>query len=121
MRGKKHTSATRRKISEACKGEKSPHWKGGVRNKNRIIRRDVEYTLWRESVFSRDNFTCQMPGCDQRGGNLEANHIKKFADYPSLRTALSNGITLCTSCHTKTKWKEQFWEPLFTRIVKPNL
>jgi hypothetical protein len=117
MIGKKHSLESRRKISLSNRGEKSVHWKGGLRSKNRLIRVSFEYKLWRYNVFSRDNFTCQMPGCGIRGGPLEANHIKKFSEFPQLRFEERNGITLCKTCHNKTKWKEKGFENLFTEII----
>ena len=64
-----------------------------------IIRNSGDYSNWRNSVFERDEYTCQY--CGQIGGKLNAHHIKKFADYPELRLDLENGITLCASCHRK--------------------
>lgn len=64
------------------------------------IRRLREYKIWRQSVFERDNFTCIW--CGQRGGKLEADHIKPFALFPELRLAIDNGRTLCKECHKKT-------------------
>ena len=63
-------------------------------------RKTLEYRLWREAVFARDNFTCIW--CFQRGGKLQADHIKPFALYPELRFALDNGRTLCEDCHKTT-------------------
>jgi len=98
--GKPQSEETRRKQSLSLKGSKSYLWKGGITNENRAIRSSVDYKLWREKVFKRDNYTCQ--DCNERGVHLQADHIKQFAFYPELRFKLSNGRTLCKSCHKKT-------------------
>jgi hypothetical protein len=67
------------------------------------IRNSVEYKQWRNAVFERDNYTCQH--CGQKGGKLNAHHIKPFSDYPHLRLEVNNGITLCTECHKKAHKK----------------
>lgn len=91
---------SRRKMSEARKGDKWYTWKGGITPINRAIRNQVEYKLWREAVFKRDNFTCVF--CKVRGNTLNADHIKPFAYYPELRFAIDNGRTLCVTCHKTT-------------------
>jgi len=97
---RKLTIEQRKRQSERLKGSKSHFWRGGITQKNDLIRESLEYKIWRESIFERDNFTCQI--CKIRGCNLEADHIKSFAYFPELRFELSNGRTLCKSCHKKT-------------------
>ncbi|KKR46075.1 MAG: HNH endonuclease domain protein [Parcubacteria group bacterium GW2011_GWB1_40_14] len=95
-----HSLETRKKMSESKKGGKAPFWRGGITPINHIIRQSLEYRLWREAVFARDNYICQK--CGQLGGNLEADHIKRFSEYPELRFAIDNGQTLCKACHKTT-------------------
>lgn len=105
-KGSKRTAAQRAYISQQTKkrvtliGEKHPNWKGGISGEIMRIRKGSEIKLWRNFVFERDNFTCQHCG-DNKGGNLQAHHIKSFADYPELRFEVSNGLTLCKPCHDK--------------------
>lgn len=99
--GQKQSAEERKKKSIALKGEKSSFWRGGVSKINRTERENimggVDYRLWREAVFSRDNFTCQKYG--ERGGRLIAHHINNFFDFPELRLAIDNGITLSEKAH----------------------
>lgn len=95
--GRKSSIETRQKLSELHFGEKNQMWKGGVTPINKKIRFSLKYKLWRESVFERDNYTCQI--CGERGGILHSHHIKQFAYYPELRFEVNNGITLCKKCH----------------------
>lgn len=89
-------------------GEKSWIWKGGVTPEHTKIRRSKKYREWRVSVFERDCYKCVQCGTawnEQKGNesNIQADHIKEFHKYPELRFTLSNGRTLCKSCHYKTE------------------
>ena len=94
------------------------------------IRNLEEYKIWRNKIFKRDNYLCQKCGI-KASGQLEAHHIKHFAEILSeflreynqfspiedketlIRLALSwkpfweidNGQTLCKDCHNITKSK----------------
>lgn len=120
QRGRKHTELTKKKIGNAHRGLKCNFWKGGITPIHKLVRTKVEYKAWRLSVYERDNFTCQMPGCGIRGGRLEVHHIKEFSKYPRLIFEIANGITLCEKCHKKIKSREKQFESLFTEIIKPK-
>mgnify|MGYP001490949361 CR=1 FL=1 len=103
--GTKRSLKTRKRISEAQRGNKGNNWKGGITPFHIKIRMSFEYKLWRTAVFERDNYTCIW--CCTRNGNgkrviLNADHIKPFALFPELRFAIDNGRTLCESCHKTT-------------------
>lgn len=108
LKYKKWSLESRQRLSDAqkgkkrpwCSGDKSNLWKGGKTKESLKIRTSLEYRLWRNSVFIRDNYTCVW--CGVRGGKLNADHIKPFCDYPEIRLALDNGRTLCEDCHRKT-------------------
>jgi len=103
-------------ITRINSGSKHWNWRGGITTESEKVRKSIEYRLWRESVFARDNWTCQK--CLKGNKHLRAHHINNFADYPELRTAISNGITFDKKCHNlfhkiygkKNNTKEQLKE-----------
>lgn len=111
----KHTEETKQKIREskvgrvASKDTVEKMRVGTIRRYDRVGRKeykryvhvtDSKYVEWRSSVFTRDNWTCQM--CRSSGCYLEAHHIKSWAEYPALRYELTNGMALCKECHALT-------------------
>ncbi len=114
MRGKKHTEETKRKMSIASRGKiisfeirkkiseakkgKNYNWKGGTsRTEDKKIRHSIEYKIWLEAIFNRDNYTCQKYGV--KGCNLVGHHILNFSSHPELRFNMENGITLSKKAH----------------------
>lgn len=80
-------------------GKDNPRYNSNITDKERIVgRKYYEYYEWREAVFKRDSYTCQVCG-DSTGGNLNAHHLESYNNNPKLRTKLSNGATTCDKCH----------------------
>lgn len=101
--GRKRPEEYRRRFSKIMKATLEKKNGRVDRKKNDLIhkiRHSIEMKLCRESVFIRDGFACVWCG-DNKGGNLEADHIQEFARYPKLRFAIDNGRTLCKDCHRK--------------------
>jgi hypothetical protein len=104
-------------------GKNNPNWKGGITPENDKIRKTIEYRLWRKACMIRDNFTDRITG--EKGGRLVVHHINNFADFPELRTALENGITLSEKTHKafhkeygcKNNTKEQL-DDFLKKIIK---
>lgn len=86
--------------SSAKRGAESNFWRGGRTDEAKLAKSSAEYRQWREAVFRRDWYTCQI--CGEYGGKLHADHIKRFSAFPELRFEVSNGRTLCVACHKQT-------------------
>ena len=108
----------RKKITERFRtnikyGKEHPAWRGGMKI-GLAIRTSKQNVRWREAVFKRDNYTCQL--CRIRGVYIEADHIKPLSiivrenNITSMDDArkcellwnIDNGRTLCKECHSKT-------------------
>lgn len=99
-RGHKQSKELRKKLNELASkrcGSKHYNWKGGINPINDTIRKSSEIKLWKKACLERDNFICQKYGT--KGGILRVHHINNFADFPELRTTISNGITLSEKAH----------------------
>ena len=96
-KGKSWSIESRMNFSKKQKGKNSNNWKGGITPINKTIRKSLDFNLWRKAVFARDNYTDQKTGI--KGGKLHPHHIQNFAQYPELRFAIDNGITLSEKSH----------------------
>jgi hypothetical protein len=79
-------------------GASNGNWKGGPRGEDYLARRNFR-SMMQESVFERDDYTCQL--CGIRGVDLQVDHIQSWADYVELRFSIDNCRTLCAKCHYK--------------------
>ncbi len=104
-KGKVASIETRQKQREAKLGIRgADHWnykgaKGTMRH--RLMQQD-EYKQWRKAVFERDNYRCVLCGKSGSETYLQADHIKSWANHEESRYDVSNGRTLCISCHENT-------------------
>jgi len=95
------TEKSRELQSKARRGKHlasdNPNWRGGIPfhdpDRNRF-----QAKVWVKAVKTRDGWKCVECASTER---LHAHHIKRWRDYPDLRYDVSNGITLCYSCHER--------------------
>lgn len=93
LRGRNCPECHRRKF---C-GENNPRWNSDLTTEDRETGRNYpDYKEWRESVFQRDNYTCQVTG---KKGRLVVHHIYSYDKYKELRLELDNGITVLEEVH----------------------
>jgi hypothetical protein len=98
------------KTCPSIAGANNPAWKGGTASEYELIKGSREYKLWRKAVYARDFYTCQSCGAkpDRKAGiKIHAHHILSFAEFPHKRTDISNGVTLCESCHWKAHGRKE--------------
>ena len=97
-KGKEMSPEYCRRVSEAMyaipgairRGPDNTSWKGGVWKR---------FAEWRQAVLDRDSSTCRLCGEQPTGRRLHTHHIKFKRTHPKLEHDVSNGITLCSSCH----------------------
>lgn len=86
-------------IGDSRKGSLNANYRPDLTDAQRASRRDNAKTVaWRKQVYERDGFACVRCG-DAAGGNLNAHHIQGYSSNVALRWEVSNGATLCTTCH----------------------
>jgi hypothetical protein len=87
-----------KELARSRNGINSPHYKLELTDEDRIERRFLlENKIWRNSVFEKDNYICQI--CYYKGAGLNAHHLDGYNWCKERRFDKTNGITLCKKCH----------------------
>lgn len=76
---------------------------------------DPAYKAARAAVRRRDGFRCRMCGATN---SLVCHHIRRWADAPTLRYAVSNLVTLCRTDHARVTGKEAAYAPLLLALLR---
>jgi 5-methylcytosine-specific restriction endonuclease McrA len=97
--GEKRRGTRIPRLSLAKRGDRNAAWKGGKTPYNKIYHGTVAWQVWRQGVFERDNYTCQL--CGKIGGLLHPHHIELVSEHPEKVFDIDNGKTLCVPCHKK--------------------
>ena len=78
---------------------------------------DPQYVKWRRDVKKRDGHQCQWAGCKKKRG-LNIHHIRRWAEFPTLRFVIGNGITLCYEHHKAIQGQEDNYAIMFLKILQ---
>lgn len=82
-------------------GSNNPAWKDNKTDEERINGRAYpEYNNFIKRVLARDNYTCQCCGDKNNKHDIEVHHLDGYDWCFDKRTDDTNGITLCSSCHS---------------------
>jgi nucleoside-diphosphate-sugar epimerase len=82
------------------KGSKSHNKKPNPQeHEHKKIRQSSRYKKWRESVLAKEGSFCKFCGSKE---DINVDHIRPFASFPSLRFNVDNGRVLCEECHKNT-------------------
>lgn len=105
----------RRTISESLvgkfAGESNGNWNGGTSFDpycNKFNR------AFKESIRKRDDYTCQLCGCEQKlgGQRLDVHHVHYDREncYPDV-------VALCRSCNSAVNSNRDYWEQYFEDLL----
>lgn len=81
-------------------GEDNYLWNPNKTEEERLLGRNYpEYREFIAKVLHRDNYTCQCCKKTSNEAKLNVHHLDGYNWCFSLRTDVTNGITLCANCH----------------------
>ena len=87
------------------------NWKGGITPQPYCKKFNNKF---KEAVRERDDYTCQLCGCEQEdnGRRLSVHHIHydKENCYPDV-------IALCNACNVKVNVNREYWEKYFEDLL----
>lgn len=83
-------------------GENNSNYNPLLTQEERECKRNyIEYAEFIKRVLYRDNFTCKCCGAtrENSGSSMQVHHLDGYNWCKEKRTDVTNGITLCETCH----------------------
>lgn len=97
-------------------GPKSGKWNPVLTPEERLNGRSYQATKldkWREAVFKRDNYTCQI--CGEKSKYFNAHHLDGWHWAVDKRFDVDNGVTLCGDKFNKDESCHKAFHDMFGR------
>ena len=103
-------------LVDKCIGENNGNWQGGLSGGKYCYKFNNKF---KEDVRERDDYTCQLCGCEQLLGGraLDVHHIHYDREncYPDV-------VALCRSCNISVNGDRDYWEDYFeTHLIVRGL
>lgn len=95
-KGIRQSEETKKKISKSKLG--STPWNKGIAPQSK---QGLQFKEWSKKVKERDRYICQSCNKSVKGKMAHAHHIVPWLEDENKRFDISNGETLCSSCHAK--------------------
>lgn len=112
--GKTHGPEARQKLREAFSGERNPHWRGGVKEAPYCPKFNNEFKERVRNFFGRKCVGC---GAAENGRKLSVHHVNFHKGACCADGVLPLFVPLCASCHSKTNTNREHWEARFTALI----
>lgn len=115
--GKTHSEETRKKISEARKGENHPNWRGGISFEPYCPSFNETFKEQVREYFGRKCLLCKKTKEENGNRRLSIHHI----DYNKNQGCDGSHwlvCPLCTRCHIKTNKDRDKWQRILTEKVQ---
>lgn len=98
-------------------GKNNPNWQGGISNLPYPFEFNKEFC---DCVRERYDYTCVI--CKRRQEQLRRKLDVHHIDYDKDNLDLDNFVSLCESCHSATKGKNNraYWTMILQNIVEMN-
>ena len=106
---------TRKKLSDAHRGERHYNWRGGVSYEPYCIKFNAEFKERVREFFGRKCVECGVP---ENGRRLCVHHVNFRKDACCDESVKPLFVPLCQKCHSKTTYNRSYWELHFTEIIK---
>ena len=101
-----------------------------IKKQDKLIKQTLEkakkeaHILWRNSVYERDNWTCQLCGTSYKDkpnfAGLQPMHVFSKENYPQLRYDKNNGVSGCFYCHKNSPQSPHLDGFVFTHWLMKN-
>ncbi|MCK4815801.1 hypothetical protein KA005_08525 [bacterium] len=126
--GRHRSNEVKKKISDAQKGEKSYHWRGGLSFEPYCLKFNTKFKESIRDQFNRTCFLCSITEQEsmnemrlqgKRAFKLSIHHVN-YNKECLCDDSYCEFVPLCHSCHGKTQGDREYWENLIIEKLQSD-